>query len=1481
MKTMRTYSCKHSAILLIMLCALWMMPQEAQSQNIEQDAIELMSDTANAKRVRAAIAMANKVKKLGNYIKNLQEVLSNGELPLPCGLGEGRYTLVLSDIQHGEDGITKITATTAIGIGNDTIAFGGTCSLSGQCGTAMPTKIELLAQRSVSIGKNIRLTFNKGSYCEFDCDGITQFFADITVAITSDKIIAYDSNFKPTDKSPSFNIQTFFESFEDLTFEINANLNFGIKGLNDFVFTMNNLVLDKSETRTPASVRFPDNYFSSNAEIKLWEGFSAKTIAVALPESFCKNGNSRTQVGCQSLIIDKYGITLTAFVENIQHQKIDTTKWQIMADAANLSLTKNKIDSISFYGIANIPPFGKNSKMDFVARYNDISKQFDFTCNLKDTLDFPVFGANLTLQPSSYINLSVGKEGFYPLIHADGTLSINTELEKLKVTLPDIKFEGMEISNRKPYFKPGVMSLAVSKLSMPSIGGFQLEIDDIGFENEALAFTIKLKLNEMLNGAASLKLEGDFDRFKIKKVALSRAEVHYKAENTLSIDGSVEIKKGDEIYGNGFRGDLDVKLLNKYGLNAVGVFGKKDGNRYFLADVLLEADPIFTIPPCISVSGLGGGLYRHMDQTLKDYSFGKAISGICYVPNENVGFGFLAHANFYVAQKNTLNAKTSFEVQFNDNWGLNYVQFKGDVAFMRDPKKWGGLSEGMMARVKQQEQAGGVGNLKQEYRPSEEKPKDNGGSDGMLSASVLMKYDNTNKIFNMDLKTYLNIAGIIKGTGANDMLVWAKARFGDSDWYLHMGTPDNRCGVKVLDFVKLDSYFMLGNGLPELPPPPDKVLSDLSAAQKDDFLRRIHNDMPSSGKGIAFGLGFNTHLKPSVGPFYAKLDIGAGGEFMLADYGKNAYCKGREGTLGINGWYAEAQIWAYLDAAVGLQAKLFGKRRNFDILALHAGTCLKGMGPNPFYFTGIITGSYSVLGGLIKGKCHIDFECGTKCEPVKGGPLLGEDMIAQITPGNGDKDVSVFAAPQLLLNVAAETEMTIEDNRGEKGTYRIILDHFTVKKEDGTKVEGKSVRSDDGLSYTFDPEEAFESTTPYTVSARVLFQKKSSGRWVTYTEDGGDYAEEKTIRFTSGKRPDHILPEHILCAYPQLRQYNFYPKEWNDGYILVKENYSYLFTTVPEGYMQRVRVETLDGKGKDITFSSKTISQYGAKYEIDFNLSGLQFGKNEIYRLSVLNIPKEQAKIDANVSRSETAVSDEITQRKIEAEGELDILETKELTSYCFRTSKFNTFKEKVAYLKLSGNVVVSGSDALIKNMTRNLITDEFPDGFEYQYLDSKTGFSKDNMIVMTPLLDQTEWYKNSIFIHAYKEYKASQLSNKDTRYYNFPPNNAMIVFNAYFAQHDRLNDNEINSGTPTGLPGEGIARYYVVYQCDQDVRAIKDIVGRKMLNKQTISGHDQDFYNYYEPKPYTPGDYPFKVSYRLPGKHIITSSVTEKFVVQ
>lgn len=59
-------------LIVLVLCAY---PQNALSQDNDK-AIELMSDTSNAKRVRSAIALTNKVKQLGHYIKKLDEIIS-------------------------------------------------------------------------------------------------------------------------------------------------------------------------------------------------------------------------------------------------------------------------------------------------------------------------------------------------------------------------------------------------------------------------------------------------------------------------------------------------------------------------------------------------------------------------------------------------------------------------------------------------------------------------------------------------------------------------------------------------------------------------------------------------------------------------------------------------------------------------------------------------------------------------------------------------------------------------------------------------------------------------------------------------------------------------------------------------------------------------------------------------------------------------------------------------------------------------------------------------------------------------------------------------------------------------------------------------------------------------------------------------------------------------------------------------------------
>ena len=129
--------------------------------------------------------------------------------------------------------------------------------------------------------------------------------------------------------------------------------------------------------------------------------------------------------------------------------------------------------------------------------------------------------------------------------------------------------------------------------------------------------------------------------------------------------------------------------------------------------------------------------------------------------------------------------------------------------------------------------------------------------------------------------------------------------------------------------------------------------------------------------------------------------------------------------------------------------------------------------------------------------------------------------------------------------------------------------------------------------------------------------------------------------------------------------------------------------------------------------------------------------------------------------------------------------------------------------------------------MTRNLDSDEFPDGFEYQHADTYKGFAEGNMMVLEPLLNQTDWYNNSIFPYAYKEYTLEQLNNKEIRYYHFPPDNAMTIFNAYLIQHQDLTDNEIASNSATGLPQIGSIGYYVVYQCDRDQQTFRSLKTR------------------------------------------------------
>ena len=109
---------------------------------------------------------------------------------------------------------------------------------------------------------------------------------------------------------------------------------------------------------------------------------------------------------------------------------------------------------------------------------------------------------------------------------------------------------------------------------------------------------------------------------------------------------------------------------------------------------------------------------------------------------------------------------------------------------------------------------------------------------------------------------------------------------------------------------------MAGSRIPGMPTPPQEVanligqdISRLSLGRNLDAL--------STGKGFAFGskLGVRTgDLQFAI--MYANFNAGLGFDVMLKDYGQ-AQCRGRSGTIGLNGWYAQGQAYAYRARRVG------------------------------------------------------------------------------------------------------------------------------------------------------------------------------------------------------------------------------------------------------------------------------------------------------------------------------------------------------------------------------------------------------------------------------------------------------------------------------------------------------------------------------------------------------------------------------------
>lgn len=1446
---------------LVSLIALLLMFSVSYGQ--EYLDIDNRLDTSDKRRLAAAMDLANKVQQMANYIKNLNELREKHQLPLPVGIqSTAGYLLVVSHIEREDNDISKLHLSCVIPLKDSKIGFDGEITVNGNSGLCAPGKIELI--EPVSIGKNFKITFKSGTFAEFDCEGIQKFHAEADIQVDSTNLVFYDDNNKISNTIPRFSTSLDFEEIDNFTFSLNKKVKFGFQKLKDWIFTLDGLDFDNSETVTSTKINFPNGYFSNtnSAEKNLWRGVSIGKSQLMLPKNLGKDTSQSITIDCDYFIADNNGFTVSANAQNLGHL-LDTTKnFDIDVDNVELKLLKNQIQKITFDGDFNWKALGRFSNHHYDALYNDAENEFSISTNLGDSLTLDFICAELQLDKSSKLNLKLRNGKFVPEIVANGNVTINAGGEKSPLHVPQLDFQDMYLSAEKPYFRPGVWS-SEGVLSA-KFGNLEIQINDISMRNDSLNFGANIAFADKITAGGNFHILGDYERFKLKKFTVSRFFVDYKS-STFSVYGDVMFEKNDPIYGNYFRGDVKMQLVDMLDVEATALFGRVGNNKYFFADLFADngGRTLFKIPPYFDVYGIGGGAYNRMNQSVNGSIIGKAPSGLYYKPDFNVGFGFLASMKFGIVNKDLCDAKTTFEVQFNRNWGLNYVQFKGDAVFLSGSKKYQNFAESLNKLPNEDE--------KEENQP---KAEPSVKREYPLTASTLMKMDFVNKSFFTYLRAFMDM-GVIYGKGANKKLVDATAYFSPKDWYIHLGTPDDRCGIVVdAPLLKLDinSYFMAGNNLPGLPDPPQKVTSLFSSSDMSKYRTRRDMLTVSNGKGVAFGTGFETGFSVEPWPFFAQLEVGAGGEFLLANYGKNSHCEGNTSPLGIGGWYANAQLWAYLNANIGIQVKFLGKKRTFNILDAAAAAVLQGAGPNPFYFTGLVGCKYSVLGGLFKGKCSLNFEIGEPCKIVEKKELLEQSIIASMTPADGSDTVNVFVSPQVLLNIDCKNQMPIEID-GVKNTYKVFVDslklvNFATKQE----VKGTTQVSDDGLVVSFNPEVALESTTKYVFIAKVSFRQKVGNDWIIAKDsEGTEYVERMESKFTSGKRPDHILPQHLICSYPLDKMYNFYPKETNTGYICLSENYSYLFDKVPEGYEQKLRFSTLDGKFQTSDFEHfKSEEVTNEKFELSFDLSKFAFDNQNIYKLEIVNIPKRIAQLNENVS-TDYKIENGDSIRNISAEGDFNQLETKQICELNFRVSKYNTLKEKVNSIDLDGKAFVDGTDNYLKNISKGFETDDFFDILEQQ-VRGKT----DKLVYLEADLENTEWYKKSLYKYVYDNFSEKELAR--VRSFSFKPADAMTIFNALSINHNTLTDNEIQNGVATGIYPHGMITYNVIFECDEDLRIAKTLISNKEkfgtgLNKTELEILNNDF-----PQSYTKGEYPYKISYRLPGKGTITSTINKVF---
>lgn len=1232
-------------------------------------------------------------------------VLTEGEDPeslLPIKIekevGGRTYTILLDQIRFSTTGGT-LDAYFILEVPNSgqKVVFRATdipFSAGGLGGAT--TKLRLDSDVSIRLNNTAKLIIKGSSgntFVNWNCSGFAGMGIQAEIEFCRNYFIPLVPATLEEDPDQDKRVKAYFTASMPAWGEFIAHLTmdpFALAKHPDFKWEVQNAWLDFSDVENPTNfVNIAANYHSEfkngSGFSNQWKGFFMERLSVTLPKKFNKNSATPFKIQAEKLVIDDRGLTgLVSFIGPIiPLSEGNLDGWAFSMDRITVAVVANRIQGGGFGGLINVPIFGAaNSqpgandcfKYDAKIIATAAGELFEFSVQPAGSLDVNIWVGKATLKPTSFLRVTYANDEFTILANLCGSVNVDGDLgADVNFKLPSLDFENVQLSNRPPYFKGGSFGVPLSLGA--NIGGFGLTIQGptLGSANDQCTMTIgaAIKLvgdkaddqeNKLDIGASTkVLLYGEMilingrQRWRFKDFEIKKIHLNASWKGVDGVTGDLEFYKNDPVFGKGFRGQVAVKFsglkLGDLGVEALAQFGSFGDYKYFLVDALVKLGNGIPMGG-LSLKGFGGGAYYHMnrdstafkgiDQAPGSFNMpnglGVSMSGIKYTPSSLIGLGLKAMVVVATeGNEEIFNAGASFEIRFNS---------KENGGGIKDIALYG--SARLMAPIQF-----GISSL-YSSTPTQAAP---------VSANLAITYDFSTKTLHGELVVYANVENAFVGAGPNDQVGHAVIHFEPGKWYINVGTPSAPTGIKFripvgrsdgLDLFVVKSYLCIGTGIPPMPPLPAYVRQMTGASNfMADESRR------ATGRGFAFGASVTLstgEMKFLI--FYAQLEAGLGFDVMVQKY-QGITCSNNGGKpLGVNGWYASGQAWAYIDADVGL--KFRGNK--YTILNIGAAAALQVKLPNPFWARGSVGGKYKLLGGLIKGTCNFKFTLGKSCDTDGDGDAVEYvKLIEELDPYDNADGVEVSGKPVAYFGVPMNGSFTLSDEEGNEKEYTTQLISAKLTKN-GVIVPGNLVYSPDKRQMTYQVPNFLEGNTTYRFEVSVKCMH--NGQQIRQ--------ETKVSEFTTGDPMALIPPSNVEVSYPLDGMYNFYRAESNQGYIKLIDGQPDLLR---EAKLQ-ARFFTKNGK---VAQATATATADGRK--ISFEIPTANLPQNQFYRMDMVKVFDMQAEQEEqgagsakgpNASAGKSSVGDPLPiQENIAV-----------LYSLYFRTSVFAKFADKITQFK-------------------------------------------------------------------------------------------------------------------------------------------------------------------------------------------------------